>query len=84
MDSKSNQSTGVIISAELSDQYGSWDWPLSYIKGEIEDDEGGRKFKFNHKSFKGWFEATPLVGKRVRFLRFAGWNGLVAEEVELE
>ncbi|WP_433736609.1 hypothetical protein [Pseudomonas putida] len=84
MGSESNQTTGVIVSAKLYDDTDSWDWPLSRIIGEVNDDQGFGIFKFTHRSFEGWFEARPLVGKRVRFLRYKGQQGQTAEEVELE
>ncbi|MHC8305016.1 hypothetical protein [Pseudomonas sp. PB3P13] len=75
-----NRTVGVIVSFEAEDP----DWPLSRVKGTIRDDRDGILYKFNEKTFVGWFEGLPLLGKRVRFLATNGAPGYVAEDVELE
>ena len=86
MDSEPGRTAGVIISAELVKDYDSWDIPASSIRGEIKDDVGDpdKTFMFTNRTFRGWFEAKPLVGKRVRFTRVKGQLGYMAEHVELE
>ncbi|MDZ5434578.1 hypothetical protein T3H00_18135 [Pseudomonas fluorescens] len=85
MSDQPNRAAGVVTSFETVDPSDDPDWPLTRIKGLIKDDLDGRIYIYNHKTFEGWYDARPLVGKRVRFLRYySGQHGHVAEEVELE
>ena len=82
MSDQPNRAVGAVISFRTL-QEDDPDWPFARIVGEIKDDLDGRLYKYSHLTFKAWYEARPLVGKRVRFLKFWGSQGNVAEEVEL-
>lgn len=83
VNANSNAAKGVIVSFETVPA-GQEDWPLARIKGTIIDDVDGAAYKYNERSFEGWFDGKPLLGKRVHFLKYRGSQGNVAEDVELE
>jgi hypothetical protein len=81
MNIHSNTTAGVVVSIKVETP----DWPVSPITGTIKDDRDGRIYKFNERTFKGWFEGMPLVNKRVRFFPSHGPDvGYMAIDVELE